>query len=263
MAVAPDAPASVAGELLERDDQLALLERAFAQAQGGQGRLVFLSGEAGIGKSALVRGFCARVHESTPVLLGACDGLRTPRPLGPFADIGLRVGGELGAAISGGAPAPAVFEALVGALPSGRTTVLVIEDVHWADEATLDVLRLVGPRVEGLRALVVATYRSDELPRTHPLLLVLGDATTERSYGTDLVLDRPSRFGLGFQLTQAERPLGPNPGAFGHYGAGGALGFCDPDAGLAFGYVMNRMAPGWQSPRNRALIDAVYEALTS
>jgi len=178
MSVVPDAPAPVAGELVERDDQLALLEDALAQARDGHGRLVFVSGDAGIGKSALVRGFCARVPESTPVLLGACDGLRTPRPLGPFADIGLSVGGELGAAISGGAAAPAVFEALVGALPSGRTTVVVIEDVHWADEATLDVLRLLGPRVERLRALVVATYRSDELPRTHPLQVVLGDVAT-------------------------------------------------------------------------------------
>jgi CubicO group peptidase (beta-lactamase class C family) len=77
----------------------------------------------------------------------------------------------------------------------------------------------------------------------------------------DRVLDRPSRFGLGFQLTQPERPLGPSPRAFGHFGAGGALGFCDPDAGLAFGYVMNDLGPRWRNPRNRALIDAVYAAI--
>ena len=72
------------------------------------------------------------------------------------------------------------------------------------------------------------------------------------------MLGRASRFGLGFQLTQPERPLGPNPRSFGHFGAGGSLGFADPDAGLAFGYVMNRSGPRWQNPRNRALIDAVY-----
>jgi CubicO group peptidase (beta-lactamase class C family) len=86
-------------------------------------------------------------------------------------------------------------------------------------------------------------------------------ARTEVSSGTDFVLDRPSRFGLGFQLSQPERPLGPNPRAFGHFGAGGSLGFADPETGLAFGYVMNRSGPRWQNPRNRALIDAVYQAL--
>jgi CubicO group peptidase (beta-lactamase class C family) len=86
-------------------------------------------------------------------------------------------------------------------------------------------------------------------------------ATTEQVRGEDLILHRASRFGLGFQLTQPERPIGPNPGAFGHFGAGGSLGFCDPTAGVAFGYVMNTMGPRWQNPRNRALIDAVYASL--
>ena len=89
----------------------------------------------------------------------------------------------------------------------------------------------------------------------------LTEAAREQVYGPDLVLHRPSRFGLGFQLTQSERPLGPNAGAFGHFGAGGSLGFCDPEAGVAFAYVMNEMGPRWQNPRNRALIDAVYRCL--
>ena len=86
-------------------------------------------------------------------------------------------------------------------------------------------------------------------------------ATVEHSCGEDLILKRPSRFGIGFQLTQAERPLGPNPRTFGHFGSGGALGFADPEAGLSFGYVMNHMGPRWQNPRNAALIDAVYACL--
>jgi CubicO group peptidase (beta-lactamase class C family) len=89
----------------------------------------------------------------------------------------------------------------------------------------------------------------------------LTQATAEQSAGTDFVLGRPSRFGLGFQLTQPERPLGPSSRSFGHFGVGGSLGFADPDAGLAFGYAMNRCGPRWQNPRNRALIDAVYAAL--
>ncbi len=90
---------------------------------------------------------------------------------------------------------------------------------------------------------------------------MLRAAVAEHSYGTDLVLERPTRFGLGFQLTHPERLLGPNPRSFGHFGAGGSLGFCDPDAGLAFGYVTCDMGPRWQNPRNQALIDAVYSCL--
>lgn len=90
---------------------------------------------------------------------------------------------------------------------------------------------------------------------------VLRAATVEHACGDDLVLDRPTRFGLGFQLTQPERPLGPNPRTFGHFGSGGALGFADPDARLSFGYAMNHMGPRWQNPRNAALVEAVYACL--
>jgi CubicO group peptidase (beta-lactamase class C family) len=90
---------------------------------------------------------------------------------------------------------------------------------------------------------------------------MLSEATTEHSNGYDLINDRPSRFGLGFQLTQPERPLGPNKGAFGHFGAGGSLGYCDPQAGIAFAYVTNDMGPRWQNPRNKGLMDAVYASL--
>jgi CubicO group peptidase (beta-lactamase class C family) len=89
----------------------------------------------------------------------------------------------------------------------------------------------------------------------------LEEAIAEASSGPDFVLGRPSRFGLGFQLTQPERPLGPNPRSFGHFGAGGSLGFADPDTQLAFAYVMNRPGSRWQDPRNRALISAVYASL--
>jgi CubicO group peptidase (beta-lactamase class C family) len=79
--------------------------------------------------------------------------------------------------------------------------------------------------------------------------------------GEDAVLGRPSRFGLGFQLAQPTRPLGPNPGAFGHYGHGGSLGFADPEAGVAFGYLMNRPGVRWQTPRTDELVRALYDAL--
>ena len=86
-------------------------------------------------------------------------------------------------------------------------------------------------------------------------------AIAEQAYGEDLVLQRPTRFGLGFQLTMRERPLGPNPRSFGHFGAGGSLGFADPDAQVAFAYAMNQGREGWQHKHVRHLIDQVYAAL--
>jgi CubicO group peptidase (beta-lactamase class C family) len=106
------------------------------------------------------------------------------------------------------------------------------------------------------QALVGGGRQSDVVAPT-----ALAEAVAEQVSGDDLILHRPSRFGCGFQLTQAERPLGLNPGSYGHFGAGGSLGFCDPDAGLAFGYAINTMGPRWQNPRNRALIDACYSCL--
>lgn len=89
----------------------------------------------------------------------------------------------------------------------------------------------------------------------------IAHATTEAVAGPDLVLGRPSRFGLGFQLSRTESPFGTSPRAFGHFGAGGAVGFADPDARLAFAYTTSLPGPRWRNPRNRGLIDAVYAVL--
>jgi CubicO group peptidase (beta-lactamase class C family) len=90
---------------------------------------------------------------------------------------------------------------------------------------------------------------------------VLREFAREHASGQDRVLDRPSRFGLGFQLTMPERPIGQTPGTFGHFGAGGSLGFCEPERKVAFGYVTNDMGPRWQNPRNRGLMEALGAAL--
>ena len=90
---------------------------------------------------------------------------------------------------------------------------------------------------------------------------LLAHATRPQAVGHCPILGEEVTFGLGFTPTTPRRPLGPNPRSFGHFGTGGALGFADPDAGLAFGYVLNHVIPRWQSSRNRALIDAVYAAL--
>src|SRR5262245_62232102 len=100
----------VVADLPERDEAVAALEEAHAETRQGTGRLVFLAGDAGIGKSALVRVFCGRAPAAR-ILVGACDGLRTPRPLGPFVDIAAGVGGRLEQVVAAGETAQSVFEA--------------------------------------------------------------------------------------------------------------------------------------------------------
>jgi DNA-binding CsgD family transcriptional regulator len=109
------------------------------------------------------------------MLWGACDALFTPRPLGPFVDVAGVVGGEFGELVEGGGKPYAVAAALLGELRANVATILVLEDVQWADEASLDVLRIVARRLETVPALVICTYRDDELDRRHPLWVVLGE----------------------------------------------------------------------------------------
>ena len=153
-------------ELLEREELLAQLT---ARASEG-GRLVFVGGEAGVGKTALVRELARRSSER--VLQGTCENLTTPTPLGPLIDVAAGVGGGLAERVEAGADPRHVAVALVEELQ--QPSVLVLEDLHWADQATLDVLRVLGRRVDSTPSLVVATYRDDEVALDHPLRVVLG-----------------------------------------------------------------------------------------
>lgn len=163
-------------DLLERGPPLVELSRLLGDSEAGSGRLAFVGGEAGVGKSSLVRRFGELVRERTPVLVGACDPLSTPRPLGPLLDIVDRLPG---ASIRANEGKEQVFRDLLAALSaSARPLVLVFEDVHWADEATLDLLRFLARRVHERRVLLIATYRDDEVGDRHPLRLVLGDVAT-------------------------------------------------------------------------------------
>ncbi len=161
-------------ELLERGLLLDELGGLLAATAGG-GRVVLLAGEAGMGKSALVRGFAERDAGRARFLLGACDPLLTPRALGPLHDLGRQLGGRLAALLGVAAPREQLFDALLDELDRrGRPQVVVVEDAHWADEATLDLLVFLGRRMDRTRALLVVTYRDDELAPGHPLLAVPG-----------------------------------------------------------------------------------------
>jgi DNA-binding winged helix-turn-helix (wHTH) protein/tetratricopeptide (TPR) repeat protein len=168
------APPTVPGApLLERDDALALLTRALETARRGQGAVCLVYGEAGIGKSSLCNAFLAPLRDIR-VLRGGCEQLFSPRPLGPLHDFV----GQLDAAARGligldGARG----ELFVHVLESlqRRPTVVLFEDLHWADDATLDLVKYLGRRISNAPVLMLLTYRDDELSDRHPLRLVLGD----------------------------------------------------------------------------------------
>jgi DNA-binding CsgD family transcriptional regulator len=168
--------------LLERDAALAQLGGlARRVARGGPGEVVLVRGEAGIGKTALLTRFCDELNSGLRVLRGSCDPLAAPRPLGPLIDAlaGLdRVAGaSLAAAVEAGHTA-ALYHRLLEVLGDGGRRVWVIEDAHWADGATLDLVRFVARRIDALPLLLVISYRDDELAATHPLVLTLGDVAT-------------------------------------------------------------------------------------
>ncbi len=144
-------------------------------ASNMRGRLLLVGGEAGVGKTALLRAFSDGLPPRVRVLWGACAPLRTPRPFGPLIDVAEAVGGELGELVAG-APRPyEVAVALLAELDGRSPTVLVLEDAHWADEATLDVLSMLAGKVESVPALVLASYRAEELDRSEQLRFVLGE----------------------------------------------------------------------------------------
>jgi DNA-binding CsgD family transcriptional regulator len=167
-------------DLLERSSELAALGDALAAVRAsGRGSLVLVAGEAGIGKTALLDAFCDG-SRGVPTVRGGCDALFTPRPLGPLLEIAEEVGGELRNVVASGAAPADVGQALIHELRRRRPTMLVLEDLHWADEATLDVLRMLARRVESLPVLLAASYRDDSLDRAHPLRIVLGELPSSR-----------------------------------------------------------------------------------
>ncbi len=136
---------------------------------------MLVSGEAGVGKTTLLRQFCAGAAAAR-VLSGACDGLFTPRPLGPLLDIARDDRGQFAALLTRRRAASRGGDGARTRTGDAEATVLVLEDVHWADEATLDVLKLLARRAQTVPALVLVSYRDDELDRAHPLRVVVGRA---------------------------------------------------------------------------------------
>ncbi|MGD9697284.1 MAG: AAA family ATPase [Thermoleophilia bacterium] len=155
-------------ELLEREGALAALASALDQAAAGGGLVALVSGEAGIGKTSLVGAFAGARAGGARVLWGACDDLSVARPLGPFADMASADAPRLARALAEPERLDA-FGAVLAELGRERPTLCIVEDAHWADEATLDLLTYLGRRIAGAPTLLLLTFRDDELAPDHPL----------------------------------------------------------------------------------------------
>jgi DNA-binding CsgD family transcriptional regulator len=208
------------GRLLERDGELRQLAALARRLGRDPGRVVLMRGEAGVGKTAVISELVAGVEPSVRVLQGWCDPLATPRPLGPLIDalagLDRRVADGLVGALDAG-DTGGVYRRLLEVLRSGPRWLWVIEDMHWADGATLDLLRFLGRRIGGLPLLLVMTYRDDEVGPQHPLAAAIGDVATSAAItrmglaplSRDAVLQLSA--GSGLNATDLHRLTGGNP----------------------------------------------------
>jgi ATP/maltotriose-dependent transcriptional regulator MalT len=169
-------------DLLEREAQRVLLDDALTHVHRyRQGKIVLLHGEAGIGKTTFVSDFTGRHHSLHPVFWGGCDSLFTPRPLGPLYDIALSGMPGLLDLLNSGADWFAISSAVLrNLLEIPDSSIVVFEDIHWADEATLDLLKYLGRRIRQTHSLFILTYR-DELGGEHLLHSILGDFLSQHT----------------------------------------------------------------------------------
>lgn len=173
-------------ELLERSAELARLDAVLDEAVSGSGSMVLVSGEAGIGKTRLVADWTESVRDRARIAWGACDDLITPIVLGPFHDLARELGGSATGLFTEDNRA-AAFGAMLEALGEGiRPTVAIVEDVHWADAATFDVLEFLARRIRRSPAMLLVTFRGDEVDPAHPLRQVLGDLPPDAVHRLEL-----------------------------------------------------------------------------
>src|SRR5258705_3301346 len=162
-------------KLVERDDFLGILRMQFKNVAEGEGHCIFVSGEAGMGKTSLVKAFCKEQKENCNIYQGACDALFTPRPLAPLYDIIWQVKSDLLPKVHTIEELSELFAGFFRELSNQKEkTLIVFEDIHWADEATLDFIKFFARRITQLRCLFILTYRDDEIHANHTLRNVLG-----------------------------------------------------------------------------------------
>ncbi|MES1214610.1 MAG: AAA family ATPase [Bacteroidota bacterium] len=162
-------------ELVERAVFLESLQRQFSKTSTGEGHTIFISGEAGIGKTSLLREFCKYQKNNCIIYHGACDALFTPRPLAPLFDIGWQMRSDFWDRNESAEDRAALFSRFMFELGNqNEMIILLFEDIHWADEATLDFIKFLARRITRLRCLFILTYRDNEIHSRHPLKSVMG-----------------------------------------------------------------------------------------
>jgi DNA-binding CsgD family transcriptional regulator/tetratricopeptide (TPR) repeat protein len=162
-------------ELVERASFVAILENEFENVIDGEGRCILLTGEAGIGKTSLVKNFSGRKKKMCKTYIGTCDALFTPRPLAPLYDILLQMQGDVPKNVANINDRVGLFTGFLHQLENQKeTTLIVIEDIHWADEATMDFIKFFARRITKFHCLFILTYRDTEIDSQHPLRNVLG-----------------------------------------------------------------------------------------
>jgi tetratricopeptide (TPR) repeat protein len=163
-------------QLLERESYIEELSALLDRIPTVGGCVALISGEAGIGKTSLLRKFAAVQNKAAIVLWGGCEALFTPHPLAPLQDISRQIGGDFPKAICAAANRHEIFNATLdqfARLPA--PSVVVIEDAHWADDATLDLIKFLGRTLARLGVMLIVSYRDDEVNDKHPLRSVIGD----------------------------------------------------------------------------------------
>jgi DNA-binding CsgD family transcriptional regulator/GTPase SAR1 family protein len=191
--------------LTERDRELEALTARAEEARGGRGGVVVVCGESGAGKTSFVETFLERWPDGERVLWGACDPLATPRPLGPIHDVAAQLEPATRKALGSSDHPYEIFAAVFEELAT-QPSVLVIDDLHWADQATVDLLRFVLRRIRRTQSIVVVTVRDDEIASTHPTRSLLGDVARSPS-ATSIALP-PLSVGAITQLAH-DRPVDP------------------------------------------------------
>ncbi len=162
-------------ELIEREGVLSSLHTCFENTLEGEGHSVFVCGESGIGKTSLVKQFCKEVNRRAVILQGSCDALFTPSPLAPVYDIMLQLQQDMQQQGTHITDRTAFFSQVFLALKNQtHPFIIVFEDIHWADEATLDFIKFLARRITQLPGLFILTYRDNEIHTKHPLRNVLG-----------------------------------------------------------------------------------------
>jgi DNA-binding CsgD family transcriptional regulator len=165
--------------LLEREEYLSALSSQFRKAVSGEGQVAVICGDAGIGKTSLVESFTKQYENKAKVYWGACDDLFTPRPLAPLYDIAGKMQSSIINKLEQEAPRPSIFNEFIDEIHREEPNIIVIEDVHWADESTFDFIKFLAKRINKYKSLLIITYRSDEIGPTHPLRFSLSNIPTK------------------------------------------------------------------------------------